>query len=256
MFNQTDPAAKRRSVIARTGGTPRPSGRSTGHPSLAVAGDRPPCADTPAPGGETWARLCHEIRTPLNAILGNAELLLDGSAGPLSGQARSCLGDICAAGHRLMRDVQTLLDLCHVTTSTLVSEVALDLLKMLERALAAAGNGTLQVRPADARLIVQGDVAWLGALATTIAELSPADRNASSRLMVAVQGGGAAGRDALVDVMWAGFSPDRADPLRMALVDAIVVLHGGSTAVTAEGVRLHWPASRALDLEPGRPVGR
>lgn len=41
-----------------------------------------------------WLNLSHELRTPANAILGHIELLLSGSAGPLSSEIRSSLGDI------------------------------------------------------------------------------------------------------------------------------------------------------------------
>jgi His Kinase A (phospho-acceptor) domain len=51
-------------------------------------------------------RLSHELRTPLNAILGYAELLLDGSAGPLTAQARECAANIQAAGRHLLRRVE------------------------------------------------------------------------------------------------------------------------------------------------------
>ncbi|HET6521972.1 MAG TPA: histidine kinase dimerization/phospho-acceptor domain-containing protein [Geminicoccaceae bacterium] len=51
-------------------------------------------------------RLSHELRTPLNAILGYAELLLDGSAGPLTVQARECAANIQAAGRHLLCRVE------------------------------------------------------------------------------------------------------------------------------------------------------
>ena len=51
----------------------------------------------------------HELRTPLHAILGNVELLLDGTAGPLSTEARKCVGEIQTASRQLSRQVQTLL---------------------------------------------------------------------------------------------------------------------------------------------------
>jgi len=41
-----------------------------------------------------WLNLSHELRTPTNAIVGHVELLLSGSAGPLSSEMRASLGDI------------------------------------------------------------------------------------------------------------------------------------------------------------------
>ncbi|MGI9416555.1 MAG: histidine kinase dimerization/phospho-acceptor domain-containing protein [Geminicoccaceae bacterium] len=38
--------------------------------------------------------LSHEMRTPANVILGQVELLLTGSAGPLTSEMRASLGDI------------------------------------------------------------------------------------------------------------------------------------------------------------------
>ncbi|MDX1541808.1 MAG: histidine kinase dimerization/phospho-acceptor domain-containing protein, partial [Geminicoccaceae bacterium] len=54
-------------------------------------------------------RLSHELGTPLNAILGNVELMLDGSTGPLTGEARECLAEIQSAGHDLLRQSRMVL---------------------------------------------------------------------------------------------------------------------------------------------------
>ena len=259
-FDQTDPAGDQSDPARRGGSAAAPinakgpsSGAAARHP-LAAAGAGRPAAHADALAGGAWPLVYDEIRTPLNAILGNVELLIDGSAGPLSSQARSCLGDIRAAGQRLMRDLQTLLDLCHAkTVGSPASELALDLLEMLERALVAAGGRSAQIRPAEAGLIVRADSAWLGTLVTAIVELSPPEVADADRLTVAVASGEPPSRDAAIDIMWPGFSPDRVDPLRMALVDAILGLHGGSSAVTAAGVRLHWPACRVVDLGRATP---
>jgi signal transduction histidine kinase len=248
--DQIDPAGHGRSIAAQIDAK-RLSSRLAAPLPVAAAGAGRPAAHTDALAGETWPRLYDEVRTPLNAILGNVELLIDGSAGPLSSQARSCLGEIRTAGQRLMHDLQALLDLCHVKTArSPASELTLDLLELLERALMAAGGRTAQVRPANACLIVRADSAWLGTLVTAIVELPLPGIADTDRLTVAVGSGDPRSRDATVDIMWPGLSPDRIDPLRMALIDAIVGLHGGSSAAIADGVRLHWPACRVVD--PGR----
>lgn len=48
-----------------------------------------------------WLNLSHELRTPAHAILGHVELLLSGSAGPLSREMRAGLGDIQRAAATL-----------------------------------------------------------------------------------------------------------------------------------------------------------
>ena len=48
-----------------------------------------------------WLNLSHELRTPANAIAGHVELLLSGSAGPLSADMRSNLGEIQRAAATL-----------------------------------------------------------------------------------------------------------------------------------------------------------
>lgn len=49
--------------------------------------------------------LSHELRTPANAILGHLELLLSGSAGPLSSEIRNSLGEIQQAALKLSSQV-------------------------------------------------------------------------------------------------------------------------------------------------------
>lgn len=49
--------------------------------------------------------LSHEMRTPANAILGQVELLLTGSAGPLTSEMRTSLGDIQRAALNLSTQI-------------------------------------------------------------------------------------------------------------------------------------------------------
>ena len=92
-------------------GSPRTGARpATLAPSCASSPSAERAApSTTAPTTGTTA-LSHELRTPLNAILGNLGLLLDGSAGPLSSEARACLGDIQRGARQLLDRVQCLLD--------------------------------------------------------------------------------------------------------------------------------------------------
>ena len=52
-----------------------------------------------------WLNLSHELRTPTHAILGQVELLLSGSAGPLSSDMRASLGDIQRAAATLSTQI-------------------------------------------------------------------------------------------------------------------------------------------------------
>lgn len=52
-----------------------------------------------------WLNLSHELRTPTHAILGQVELILSGSAGPLSSEMRVSLGDIQHAAIQLSAQI-------------------------------------------------------------------------------------------------------------------------------------------------------
>ena len=79
---RTRPSTSLRSaIVAPATGRARPAGSG---PAAATA------------WSSDWLQLGHELRTPLNAMLGNIELLLDGSAGPLAAPVRACIGDIQA----------------------------------------------------------------------------------------------------------------------------------------------------------------
>lgn len=61
------------------------------------------------------AKVSHEIRTPLGAILGFAEVMLDGRFGPVANpRYESYLKDICASGALVMSLVNDLLDLSKI----------------------------------------------------------------------------------------------------------------------------------------------
>ena len=201
-------------------------------------------------------RLSHELRTPLNAILGNTELLLDGSAGPLSNEARACLGDIQAAGHRMLRQVQLLLDLCHARTRPPIADDdgTLDLIELLRAGQAAAARSgpgqAVHVLPASARCMLQGDPRWLRTLATALVELHLADGQAADPLLVAVGGCPAPATPVAVRLWWRHFDPDQVAALPIALIGAILDLHGGRVALTAHGLQLDWPARRVVRTGP------
>jgi signal transduction histidine kinase len=220
--------------------------------SAAGADKRPASTDRRRLLPANWPRLCHDLRTPLNAILGNAELLLDGSAGPLSREARACVGDIQAAGDRILRQVQALLDLGRARAAPgSIAGVPLDLLALLRaHATALEDPVPMQVTPGDARLVVQGDAAWLSTLVAALLELQGGAAPSGGPLRVALERAPAGGASIILCLSWVDFRPDQLAALPIALIDAILDLHEGMVALSADGLRLYWPASRLVQLEP------
>ena len=250
---EAGPAASDR---RRAGDRRRPGNRSCGDPAGEDDGG------TAGPRGGrmlavSWPRLSHDLRTPLNAILGNTELLLDGSAGPLSSQARACLGDIQAAGCRMTGQVQGLLELCRLRTDpTIGSAVTLDLIELLRGAHAATlqKDAAMRVAPTDARLVVRGDAALLGAVAAALIQLYHDDGLAGGPLLVALERPAHHASGAALLLSWADFRPDQVAALPIALIDAILDLHEGRVALTGDGLRLYWPAWGLVQLEPPAPL--
>lgn len=65
------------------------------------------------------ATMSHELRTPLNAVLGYAELLDLGLAGPVSEAHRQYLGRIVASGQHLLALITDVLDLSTIETGAM-----------------------------------------------------------------------------------------------------------------------------------------
>jgi signal transduction histidine kinase len=228
----------------------KPASTPVTTPVRGQSDQRPATADRTPLLAASWPRLCHDLRTPLNAILGNAELLLDGSVGPLSREARACVGDVQAAGEGILRQVQALLDLCRALTAPAsIAGAPLDLLALLRaQATALEVAVPLQLAPADARLVVRGDAAWLGTLAAALLELRRSAAPSGGALRVTL--GRAPASGAILCLSWVDFQPDQLAALPIALIDAILDLHEGMVALSADALRLYWPASRLVQLEP------
>jgi signal transduction histidine kinase len=60
------------------------------------------------------ANMSHELRTPLNGVIGFAELLVDGKAGPINPDQREYLSDILNSGRHLLQLINDVLDLSKV----------------------------------------------------------------------------------------------------------------------------------------------
>jgi His Kinase A (phospho-acceptor) domain len=222
------------------------------------------------PWSGDWLQLSHELRTPLNAMLGNIELLLDGSAGPLSAPVRACVGDLQVASRQLLRQLQPLLLLVQARTAGAVaSGPPIDLLALLRQAAAgsapaspwcvAQGQDALPRRaaprlPEGRCLMMAGDPVWLGALAATLVDLHGASPQAAGPLSIDLTevgeapGGKRVGTGGTVlRAFWPGLEPTAVSPLPLALIDAVLALHGGRIrSLDADGLRLDLPGASVV----------
>jgi hypothetical protein len=218
------------------------------------------------PWSSDWLQLSHELRTPLNAILGNIELLLDGSAGPLAAPARACVGDIQAASRQLLRQLQPLLLLVQARTAGAVATgLPIDLLALLRQAAvdstsrpeagAAQGQDVAARRceprlPEGIRLMMAGDPVWLGALAAALVDLHACTK-VKEPLSIALERlgeqPGCCARGVVMRAFWPGFDPASASPLPLALIDAVLALHGGRIrSLSMDGLRLDLPSASVV----------
>ena len=60
---------------------------------------------------EFLANISHELRTPLTAVIGYISLMLEGSAGPVTAEQQSTLGQVKGSSEQLLRLIDDLLDL-------------------------------------------------------------------------------------------------------------------------------------------------
>jgi hypothetical protein len=225
------------------------------------------------PWSSDWLQLGHELRTPLNAMLGNIELLLDGSAGPLAAPVRACVGDLQMASRQLLRQLQPLLLLVQARTAGAVaSGPPIDLLALLRQAAdsapapqwcAAQSPGALPRRaaphlPEGRCLMMAGDPVWLGALAATLVDLHAASPQAAEPLSIDLNEvreapGGEPGEQpvgsggTVLRASWPGLEPAAVSPLPLALIDAVLALHGGRIrSLDADGLRLDLPGASVV----------
>jgi signal transduction histidine kinase len=95
---------------------------------------------------EVLAGMSHEIRTPLNAILGFAELLVDGHISPATPAYPEALGYILAGGRHLLELVNRVLDLAKVEAGRLeFHPVSLDLAAVVAEVVGLLGAHRVEV---------------------------------------------------------------------------------------------------------------
>ena len=86
---------------------------------------------------EFLANMSHELRTPMNAILGFADVLREGMAGPLNDEQREYVTDIHASGLHLLALINDLLDLSRIESGLLQLEIVdFDVVETVESAAA------------------------------------------------------------------------------------------------------------------------
>jgi signal transduction histidine kinase len=69
--------------------------------------------------GDFLATMSHELRTPLNAVIGFADAILHGIAGPVLDKQREYLTDIGSAGRHLLDVINDVLDLSKIEAGRL-----------------------------------------------------------------------------------------------------------------------------------------
>ncbi len=186
-----------------------------------------------------WRELSHELRTPLHAILGNAELLLDGSTGPLSAQARAGLGEIQSSGRRLLRQVQLLLAWSELSASRIeLAEDRVDLIALIREAVTEVRAEGVRINPTDAVLSIWGDRFWLRMLMAEIVAL-PGSSGAAPTIALE-----SSANDQALRFTWPDFAGTQTGRLQRALIEAIAQLQGAAVVPVADGVSLRWPVHR------------
>jgi hypothetical protein len=202
----------------------------------------------------------HELRTPLNVILGNVELLLDGSAGPLSAEARASLGEVQIASRRLSRQVQLLLLWAAVRGGGAKrGGSTLDLIALIREVRATKHADPLPIEPPEAHLQVRGDRSWLQTLVGEILELGGGPRGPLAPAIGLERDADGA----TLGFVWSDLGTAEVESLQMALIESIAELQGATAALISNGIRLYWPVARlaappaateapilALDVDP------
>jgi hypothetical protein len=104
--------------------------------------------------------------------------------------------------------------------------------------------------PEDACLMMVGDPVWLGALAATLVDLHAASPQVEGPLSIVLEEPGKNPGDRSGDggmvmrAFWPGLEPATVSPLPLALIDAVLALHGGRIrSLSADGLRLDLPAA-------------
>ena len=114
---------------------------------------------------EFLANMSHELRTPLNAVIGFAEMLFDGKAGPVNDEQKEYLNDILTSGQHLLQLINDVLDLAKIEAGKMVLDLEPFSLKTaaeevctIMRPIAAKRNITINLEVAEDAVAVTLDV--------------------------------------------------------------------------------------------------
>ncbi len=84
------------------------------------------------------ANMSHELRTPMNAIIGYADLLVDGVDGPINEEQEKSLKKIAANSQNLMRLINDILDMSKIESARIdLRPIELDLKSLFEAVIPA-----------------------------------------------------------------------------------------------------------------------
>ena len=107
---------------------------------------------------EFLSTMSHELRSPLNAVIGFAEVLLDGTYGAVTDKQRPPITGILESGRQLLALVNDLLDLSKIEAGRLEYDFAeVDIAALLER-LVPAFRAQAQERGLELVVNVPGDL--------------------------------------------------------------------------------------------------
>ncbi len=107
------------------------------------------------------AMMSHELRTPLTSVMGYAELLLEGLAGPINDEQREHLQTILGKSEQLLGVIGALLDVARAASGGPIERALVPLQVLVEEVVGRAGEAAqrrgLRLHIAAAPLAVQGD---------------------------------------------------------------------------------------------------
>lgn len=187
-------------------------------------------------------QLSHELGTPLNAILGGVELMLAGSAGPLTNEAYDCLAEIQSAGQDLSRHSKLLLLLVQALNTETLDETPVPLRQLFLDTLndgqpAAIAKRLLLTGPSSDIWIV-GDAFWLQALARCIVDVYLTGRD-QGPLRISVR------PPTCVRIDWPNFDRTAVPATALGLMGTVAHMHDARfDASTDDALEFFWPTAR------------
>lgn len=181
---------------------------------------------------EPWRRLSHELGTPFHAILGHAELLLDGSFGPLGSEVKSCIAEIQGAGRQLAVEFRRLLLIVEAAGAPQRRQELVEMESLFRHAFARRGIDRLAWQGPP--MMVTGERFWLRVMAEAAADLLAGERRDQAPLVHAPQHDA---RRLEIGAPW--LAEQQTDPVPLALIQVVAARHGAEAVwLSAGGLQL------------------